>query len=129
MVISANGDGKMKALDYFFAALLVVIAGLQINDPDPTYWVVVYGLGAAVALLHALGKSSQFLAALTIGMIASGMIYAAPGFLDYLQAGNFGSITASMDGSLTYVEPAREFLGLLIALTIVGIYAQRWRTN
>ena len=66
---------------------------------------------------------------ITIGMIASGMIYAAPGFLDYLQAGNFSSITASMDGSLTYVEPAREFLGLLIALTIVGIYAQRWRTS
>jgi len=118
----------MKALDYFLSALLLVVAGLQINDPDPAYWVLVYGLGAVIPLAHSLGKRPQFLAALTIGMIISGIIYAAPGFIDYLNAGNFGSITASMDGPATYVEPAREFLGLSIALLIVGYYVQRWRT-
>ena len=120
---------QMKAVDYFFAALLAVIAGLQINDPDPTYWVSVYGLAAAVALYHAFGMHAQFLAALTIGMAMSGMIYAAPGFFDYLQAGDYGLITASMDGPATFVEPAREFLGLLIALSIVGFYAYGWRTD
>jgi len=119
----------MKALDYFFTALLLVIAGLQINDPDPAYWILVYGLAAIIPLAHSLGKRPQLLAALTVGMIVSGMIYAAPGFAEYLGAGNYGSITASMDGPAKYVEPAREFLGLLIALIIVGFYAQRWHAN
>ena len=119
----------MKALDYFFTALLLVVAWLQINDPDPAYWVLVYGLAAIVPLAHSLGKRPQLLAALTVGMIISGMIYAAPGFAEYLSAADFLSITASMDGPAKYVEPAREFLGLMIALAIVGFYAQRWRTN
>jgi len=119
----------MKALDYLFVAMLAVTTALQINDPDPVYWVAVYGLGALVPLLHSLGRQAQFLAALTIGMILSGMMYTAPGLFDYLQSGDFGSITGSMDGPARYVEPAREFLGLLIALAIVGIYAMRWHTN
>ena len=118
----------MKALDYLFAAMLAITTVLQFNDPDPVYWVAVYGLGALVPLINAFGRRAPFLAALTIGMILSGLIYAAPGFLEYLQSGDFGSITASMDGPARYVEPAREFLGLTIALTIVGSYALRWRT-
>ena len=119
----------MQVLDYIFVAMLVVTTALQFNDPDPVYWVAVYGLGAVVPLLNSFGRHSQFLAALTIGMILSGMIYAAPGFFDYLQSGDFGSITGSMDGPARYVEPAREFLGLLIAFAIVGSYPLRWRTN
>ena len=118
----------MKVLDYLFVAMLVVTTALQFNDPDPVYWVAVYGLGAVVPLLNSIGRPVQFLAALTIGMILSGMIYAAPGFFAYLQSGDFGSITGSMDGPARYVEPAREFLGLLITFVIVGSYALRWRT-
>ena len=119
----------MKAIDYLFVAMLAVIAALQLNDPDPVYWVAVYGLGAVVPLLHSFGRQAQFLSAVTIGMILSGLIYAAPGFREYLQSGDFGSITGPMDGPAWYVEPAREFIGLLIALTIVGYYAMRWRTH
>jgi len=109
--------------------MLAVTAVLQINDPDPVYWVAVYGLGAAVPLMHAFGRQARFLAALTIGMIVSGMIYAAPGFFEYLQSGQLGTIAGSMDGPDAYVEPAREFIGLLIALAIVGYYGYRWRAN
>jgi hypothetical protein len=119
----------MKALDLIFAAMLLVTAALQFNDPDPVYWVAAYGLGAAVAFLHAFGNRAEFLAALTIGMIVSGMIYAMPGFMAFLQAGDFGSITGSMDGPNVYVEPAREFIGLAIALAIVGSYSLRWRDS
>jgi len=119
----------MKALDYLFGVMLVVTAALQFNDPDPVYWVVVYGLSAAVPLMHSFGHRAPFLVALTIGMILSGIIYASTGFFDYLRSGDFSSITRSMDGAAQYVEPAREFLGLLIALAITGFYAVRWRTN
>jgi hypothetical protein len=119
----------MKALDYLFSTVLGVMAALQYNDPDPTYWILVYGCSAVVAMQHARRRPGRFLAAATLGMILSGMIYAAPGFLEYLQAGNLGVITASMDGSARYVEPAREFLGLLIALLVVSSYSLRWSSN
>ncbi len=119
----------MKGLDGIFIILFVVTAGLQFNDPDPVYWVAVYGLGALVPLFHVFGRRARFLAAMTVGMILSGMIYATSGFFDYLQSGEFASITGSMDGAVGYVEPAREFLGLLIALSIVSFYAMRWRGN
>ena len=116
-----------RARDYLLAALLLVTAALQVNDPDPVYWVLVYGLAAAVPLAHAHGRSVPFLAALTIGMIVSGLIYAAPGFVDWLLSGDFGSITGSMDGPDAYVEPAREFLGLAMALAIVAAFTMRGR--
>lgn len=118
-----------KSRDFAFALLLAVTAALQFNDPDPIYWVGVYGLAAAVPALHAVGRNSPFLAALTLGMILSGMIYAAPGFIDYLQSGRYGTITGSMNGPDAYVEPAREFIGLAMALAIVAFYAWRWRTD
>ena len=116
-----------KVIDIVFVAVLALSAALQINDPDPVYWVAVYAVGALVPLLHCFGRDAPFLAGLTIGMILTGMMYAGPGFVDYLESGDFRSITSSMDGSARYVEPAREFLGLLIALAIVGSYPiRRW---
>jgi hypothetical protein len=100
MLSHIRGDLPTKIVHYFFAA----------------------------SPLHALAKPMPFLAALTIGILVTGMVYAAPGFSDYLQAGDFGSITGAMDGKDRYIEPAREFLGLLITLFIVGYYAWCWRT-
>jgi hypothetical protein len=121
----------MRLLDFFFAVILTVSAALQLNDPDPIYWVAVYGAGAAVAFIHGIGRRAAFLAALTIGLILSGMIYSAPGFLEFIQIGDLLSIsdaiTGPMDGPNPYVEPAREFLGLVIALAIVASYSLRWR--
>ena len=119
----------MKALDYLLAGLLTLTAGLQYNDPDLAYWIIVYGLGASVPLLHALGRNSFFLPAVAIGMTLAGMLYSVGGFFDYLSAGDFASITGSMDGPNAYVEPAREFIGLAIQMGIVGWYAWKWRTG
>ena len=77
----------MKVVDFFLAAMLAVSAGLQYNDPDPVYWLLVYSVGAVIPLSNALGKRPMFLAAVGVGMTISGMIYAAPGFVVYLQSG------------------------------------------
>lgn len=119
----------MKGLDIALAGILAVCAIIQYNDPDPIYWVTVYGIAACVPALNIAGKRSDLVAGIALGMIVSGMIYAAPGFFDYLVSGRWGSITGSMDGADRYVEPAREFLGLGIALVIVAYYTLRGRTR
>jgi len=119
----------MKGLDIALAGILAVCAVIQYNDPDPVYWVTVYGIAACVPALSIAGKRSELVAGIAIGMIASGMLYAVPGFFDYLASGRWGTITGAMDGADAYVEPAREFLGLGIALAIVAFYVVRRGAN
>ena len=117
----------MKVLDLIFAILLGLSVALQLNDPDPIYWVAVYGLATLVPVLSLIDKRSLFAAALALGMIFAGLIDSAPGFVDYLDSGNYASITGSMRGAPRYVEYAREFLGLLLAGAAMIWYALRWR--
>jgi hypothetical protein len=114
----------VKVTNFSFAALFFLAAAIQFNDPDPTYWVTVYAGTGFVALGKALGRYSDFLTAIVIGGVIAGIIGATPGFLDYVRSGDFGSITGDMRG-LDYVEPAREFLGLLIALGLLVSYVRR----
>ncbi len=37
----------MRNLNYVLAVVFFAMAGLQFNDPDPIYWVAVYGGTAA----------------------------------------------------------------------------------
>ena len=116
----------MKVMDMILTVLLGLCVVLQFNDPDPFYWVVAYGLAAVVPLLNLLGRRPQYFAGISFGLIVSGLIYSAPGFVEYLRSGDFGSLTGPMDVPATYVEPAREFLGLLIAFAAVSGYLYNW---
>lgn len=94
-------------------ALFLYMAYIQFNDPDPLYWIVVYSGTAAVALARGLGKSSEFWTVILVGAVAAGMIVAAPGFVEFMAAGDVAAMGDMNNAS--YVEPAREFGGLLIA--------------
>jgi hypothetical protein len=115
----------MRILDYVFAAVFFVMAGLQFNDPDPVYWVAVYGGAALVCLSKALGRYSEFWAALTIGAVVAGLIYAVPGVLNFIEYGTFEELTGKMTASKPYVETTKEFGGLLIALIVLASYVKR----
>jgi hypothetical protein len=115
----------MRVLNYIFAAVFFLMAGLQFNDPDPVYWVAVYGGTALVALGKALGRYSDFWAALTIGGVLAGMIYAFPGVLNFVDFGTFDELLGAMSSTKPYVESTREFAGLLLALIVLASYVKR----
>lgn len=115
----------MRILYYVFAAVFFVMAGLQFNDPDPIYWVAVYGGTALIALSKAFGRFSEFWAALTIGAVVAGLITALPGVFSFLEYGAFGELIGEMQASKPYVEATREFGGLLIALVVLASYVRR----
>lgn len=102
-----------KAIHGVFGALFLYMAYIQLNDPDPLYWIVVYAGTGAVAFAKSLGESSEFWTAVLIGATAGGMIVAAPGFIDFVAAGDV-AVIGDM-GNAPYVEAAREFGGLSIA--------------
>ncbi len=114
----------MRNLNFLVGAVLFLFAALQFNDPDPIYWVIVYSGAAFVAIWKGLGRYSEFWTAVVIGAVAAGMLTATPGFFDYLNTGNFNSIFGDMQGP-AYIEPTREFLGLLMAMGVLVYYVKR----
>jgi hypothetical protein len=106
----------MRVVEFITALLLLAMAVVQFNDPDPIYWIVVYGAAAWVVASHAFGRATGDKASIVLGLVIAGLMIVAPGFWDYVRSGDFTSISGEMAGSNTYVESAREFLGLAIAL-------------
>ncbi len=100
------------------------MALLQFNDPDPLYWVWVYGGTAVVAVAKCLGRSSPFWNVLLLGAALSGMVIALPSLLEYLRDGDWASIAGSMESN-AHAEPVREFLGLLLAAALLCWYQRR----
>ena len=113
----------MKALHVIPAALFLGIAYIQLNDPDPLYWIIVYGGTATTAFARALGKSSDFWTTILIGAVAAGMVIATPSLVEFIAAGEFAAI-GDMDRA-PYIESAREFGGLLLALSLLLYYYKR----
>jgi hypothetical protein len=115
----------MRVLNYVFAAVFFVMAGLQFNDPDPIYWIAVYSGTALVALSKALGRFSEFWAAIVIGGVIAGLIHAVPGVLNFIEYGTFEELTGKMTASRPYIESTREFGELFIALVVLASYVKR----
>jgi hypothetical protein len=101
------------------------MAALQLNDPDPLYWFVVYAAVAVVAAAAVVGRRLPRFALVTLGAVTAGVLIAAPGFIDYLQSGNWGSIAGHMNDEEPYIEQGREFVGLLIAAAALLLLIRR----
>jgi hypothetical protein len=115
----------MRIMNFVFAGAFFVMAGLQFNDPDPIYWVAVYGGTALIALSKGLGRYSEFWAAIAIGGVVAGLIYAVPGVLNFIEFGSLDDLTGTMSSSKPYIESTREFAGLMIALVVLASYVKR----
>ena len=115
----------MRILNYVLAVAFFALAGLQFKDPNPVYWVAVYGGTALIALSRALGRYSEFWAAITIGGVVAGLIFAVPGVLNFIEFGSLEELTNALTASKPYIESTREFSGLMFALIVLASYVKR----
>ncbi len=115
----------MKNIAILLHLSLVVLyfymAEVQLNDPDPLYWICTYGFAALFPLSRVFGRDIAKFAPFALGLVVAGLLASAPGFLDYLRSGDYSSLTGSMSLA-PYVEYAREFLGLIIATVGILFY-------
>jgi Transmembrane family 220, helix len=108
--------------------MFLFFASLQINDPDPIVWILIYGLMAVACVLSAFGIHSTWM-----------MLIQALGYLIYTVL-LWPSVVVwlnSPDRSLLfddfatmqfpYIEETREFLGLIICLVVLGGIGIRFR--
>ena len=105
--------------------LFFTMSVIQLNDPDPYYWVVVYISTAIIPAGLCLGKRLNTFSKVVIGMILAGLIISGPGAWEYFVAEDYASIYGSMIAAKPYVESAREFGGLMIAFIYLALFERK----
>ena len=105
-----------KVFAIVFALLCVVSAYLQLNDPDPALWIVIYLVVAIASFLFAMNKLPYWV--FLILFVAS--IIGA--YLFWPNA--FEGVTIG-EGDINNIEHARESLGLLIVAVVMLVYTVR----
>jgi hypothetical protein len=113
----------MKILKIFFAVLFLLFAVVQLNDPDPIVWLIVYG---AMMVVSGMAFFHRYPVRVMTVMAAGYLILTVmhfDGFTDWLVSPDryllFDDL-AKMQ--FPYIEEAREFLGLLICLIVLIFY-------
>ncbi len=97
------------------AAVFVLFAYFQLNDPDPWRWVILYGAVALMYGLAAFGKYFQIVVYLLFAVSIAWLLSLLPDFVNWIRDGA-ESIVGTMKAEEPHIELTREFLGLVIVL-------------
>jgi len=103
----------MKVINIVLTILFAVFAVVQFNDPDPWFWVLLYGFIAVISGFAIVGK--YYKRAIYIGMAICflGVVIFYPDFRDWMNMGS-PNIAESMKAEKPHIEFVREFFGLVI---------------
>lgn len=120
----------MKVFNLLLAVMFLVFAFVQVNDPDPATWIIIYGLMAVACVLAAFRKFYPVaLVVLIVALAGYSLVYVS-GVAEWLRSDDksvlFDDI-AKMQ--FPYVEESREFLGLLICVVVLAMHLISYRTS
>ena len=113
----------MKIINFFLALMFLLFAFVQINDPDPILWILIYGNMAVLCVVAIFKMRFVYWLSVTVGLYSLYAVYLLPGVWQWLQSPDksllFDDI-AKMQ--FPYIEETRECLGLLICLIVTVIH-------
>lgn len=113
----------MKIASAILALMFFSFAFVQLNDPDPVLWIIIYLSMAAICILAIFKKYYKIVMAI---LAAGYLLYAVilfPGLIEWLQSKDKSLLfddLAKMQH--LYIEESREFLGLVICLAVLTVY-------
>ena len=116
----------MKILNSILALMFVVFAFVQVNDPDPILWILIYGAMATIAVMAIFEfYISKLMWVLTIGYsLYAIMLF--PGLIDWLNSDDRSLLFDDLAKmQFVYIEESREFLGLAICIVVLIFYLFR----
>jgi hypothetical protein len=111
-----------RSINFAIALALLALAALQLNDPDPLFWVSLYAVAALPPALAIAGGKPSAIFWLAVGFSLAGVAASLGGGLDYLQHWREVSLAGPMDGDRPYIESAREAIGAFIALALLCLH-------
>jgi len=107
----------MKAIAIFSGIIFLVFTVVQFNDPDPLYWIFIYLLTAGFSFAAFFNRSYPKVMLLAIGMYLNAAFGLWAGVVEWFHSPDrsllFDDIAKMQH---IYIEEAREFLGLMMAL-------------
>lgn len=114
----------IKRLPHLLLSLMfLAFALVQINDPDPLLWILIY---LAMTVICALAAVNKFYTKIMIALVVGYLVYMSilfPGAMDWYRSPDrsllFDDI-AKMQ--YPYIEESREFLGLFICEVVLLVY-------
>lgn len=118
----------MRIVNFILAAMFLVFAFVQVNDPDPVIWILIYGTMAVLSIMAIFEYyQRKFLIGLLVLFIAYSFVY-IPGIVEWLRHDNKADLfddVAKMEH--LYIEESREFLGLVICIAVLVFHLIRSR--
>ena len=113
----------MKYLSIFFALMFMAFAAVQVNDPDPVVWILIYGVMAVVSVMAIFEYYNRWLMIGLTALFVLYMIILFPGVVEWFQQDDKSVLFDEvMKMEYPYIEESREFLGLLICLVVLAVY-------
>jgi len=116
----------MKIVSLILAALFFVSAALQFNDPDPLFWITIWGVSGFIALFAAFKKCNPWIILMVLAVCGYEAFHLFPAFWTWVSSGA-PSIVETMQAESEYIEVVREFLGLLILIASMTFFYIRTR--
>lgn len=118
----------MRVVNFLLAVMFLIFAFLQLNDPDPIVWILIYGIMAVVCVLAMFEfyPRNALIILAVIYLLYS--IYYFPGVKVWLSQDNKSQLfdnVAKMEHP--FIEESREFLGLMINVAVLIFYIVRSR--
>lgn len=101
-----------RALNGVMAALFVLSALVQFNDPDPVPWIAVYSAAALLSALVAFGRRVYLPGSIALGIVA--LVWAITLALQAEGVPTLEELFEFQTMKTSVVEVARETLGLVI---------------
>ena len=112
-----------RVVNSVMAAIFVLGAAVQYNDPDPWRWIAIYGAAAVSCLLDSRLRPG-WVAPAAVGVASLVWIAAsAPRILPHLV---IRDLVRPMQEKTPAIEESRELLGLVIIAVWMGLLAMSW---
>ena len=110
----------MKIINIILAVVFILFAVVQFNDPDPYFWVVIYGAIAGISVFAIWQKYNRPTLILLMVICFGGSIYYFPGLIELFSDHEIGDLTKTMKAEKPFIEESRESLGLLLSFLVLS---------
>jgi hypothetical protein len=118
----------MRIVNFLLAIMFLVFAAVQVNDPDPVLWILIYGAMAVLAVMAIFEFYPRYVPLGLLVLLVGYSTVFIPGVIEWVHHDNKAALfddVAKMEHP--YIEESREFLGLMICVAVLIVYVVRAR--